>query len=144
MSTTPLPSKRRILAHQVKDSDPARDQIISWGASINKDRLLPLPDWLRAGSPTGEYKGPTPTYKLIFNWKNVEDTGPVEVINKAMERCFGSRGVEVWELWIRGDQLSLLLADFREEYMKMEEAKEPELGILDLWVEDLFKELQRV
>lgn len=136
--------KRRIKSSQVKECDPARDQIILLGSSIEKGKLPTLSEWLRAGSPVDEYGGPTPLYKLKFDWREIEDAGHVGVVNKAMERCFGSRGTQHWQLWIRGDQLSLLLGDFREEYVRLEELNHAELGILDAWMEDLADELKRV
>lgn len=61
-----------------------------------------------------------------------------------MEACFGSRGSEGWEVWIRGDQLNLLVRDFRKVYVGAKASKSPKVKLLDLWVEDLLKELKRM
>ena len=74
----------------------------------------------------------------------MEDSGAVGVVNGAMERCFGSRGCSGWEVWIRGDQLILLVGDFRKEYLRLKGLKEANVGLLDIWVDVLLSELKRM
>jgi hypothetical protein len=123
---------------------PSIDVLVSAARILKKDELPIFPDWCRNGSQTGRYAGPPPTYTLIFNWTDVADTGPVQVINKAMEACFGVRGIEGWELWISGDQLRLVIGDFKKEYARVRALEDPQLGILDLWIENLLQEVNRV
>lgn len=71
---------------------------------------------------------------------------PVFVINAAMEVCFGPRGVAGWELWMKEQQLNLVVRDFREEYIRLLNGRysEKDLLILDLWIENLRDELARM
>jgi hypothetical protein len=65
-----------------------------------------------------------------------------EAVNRALERCFGSRGVVGWDVWVTGAQLGLLARDFRKEYVKLEEVKCPQLPILNGWIDDLLDKLK--
>ncbi|KAJ9118890.1 hypothetical protein QFC24_005853, partial [Naganishia onofrii] len=142
MPPSPLPAPKKVLAHRIDESTAANyDLLVSYASSIPKDRLLPLEEWLRQDRPTGNYQGPKPTYQLKFDWQ--ADDCPVEVINRAMERCFGTRGLAGWEVWIRGDQLILLVGDFRKEYLRLVASGDPQFSLLNLWVDGLLGELKR-
>ncbi|KAJ9092283.1 hypothetical protein QFC21_006925 [Naganishia friedmannii] len=141
MSQVPAPKK--VLAHRIDESTAANyDLLVTYASSIPKDRLLPLEEWLRRDCPSGNYQGAKPTYHLKFDW-NADDC-PVEVINRAMERCFDTRGLGGWEVWIRGDQLILLVGDFRKEYRRLKASGNPQFSLLDLWVGGLLDELKRI
>ncbi|KAJ9112258.1 hypothetical protein QFC22_006342 [Naganishia vaughanmartiniae] len=143
MSQATVPAPKRVLAHRIDESTAANyDLLVTYASSIPKDRLLPLEEWLRRDRPTGNYQGPKPTYQLKFDW-NADDC-PVEVINRAMERCFGARGLAGWEVWIRGDQLILLVGDFRKGYLRLKASTDPEFSLLDLWINGLLDELKRI
>jgi hypothetical protein len=141
MSSSQAP--KRVLSCNIdEDTAEPHDLLITYASSLPTHHLPPLHEWLRAQGPTGPYQGPKPTYQLKFDW-TTKDT-PVEVINRAMERCFGTRGVEGWQLWIRGDQLNLLVGDFRKEYLRVKGLGDPESAILDLWVDRLLTEMKRM
>jgi hypothetical protein len=143
MSPPPVPAPKKVLAHRIDESTAANyDLLVSYASSIPKDRLLPLEEWLRQDCPTGNYQGPKPTYQHKFDWQ--ADDCPVEVINRAMERCFGTRGLAGWEVWIRGDQLILLVGDFRKEYLRLVASGDPEISLLNCWVDGLLGELKRM
>lgn len=72
-------------------SDPPIDQLILSACSVKADRLQELPDWLKTGKITSGYNGPIPTYKLRFDWRDVEPSEEqFEAVNVAMGRCYGS------------------------------------------------------
>jgi hypothetical protein len=143
MSQNPAPKK--VLAANIdEDTAPQHDLLITWASSIPSDRLQPLHEWLRSGSLTPGYNGPSPTYQLKLDWSDVEDEGPVTIVNRSMERCFGTRGVNGWAIWIRGDQLNLLVGDFRKEYLRIKALGDSQILILDLWVEGLLEEIKRM
>jgi hypothetical protein len=123
------------------------DLLLYDAALVDSRRLLPLERWTRSGRPCNAYTSPNkPTYQLTFDWKKGEDEGPIFVINAAMEICFGPRGGSGWEIWIKGQQLNLILRDFREEYVRLlngGKARE-ELALLDLWIDNLREELDRM
>lgn len=123
------------------------DLLVYEGSIADSPRLLPLDKWLRNGQPCNAYKSARkPTYQLTFDWSNEDDEGPVFVINKAMEACFGMRGLQGWELWIKGQQLDLLLKDFREEYVRLQNSSTSmdQMLLLDLWIDTLRAELSRM
>jgi hypothetical protein len=121
------------------------DRMLDIASSISaKDRLVSYQHWISTGSPTGQYTGPTPTYQLEFQWEDVEDTGPVQVVNRTMEICFGTRGAAGWKLWVGGDQLVSVLEKFNKEYVQLKEAGDPEAGLLDIWVTNLQEEMERM
>jgi hypothetical protein len=137
--------RNNILARHVDDQHaPDYDLIITWAASLPKDCLPRLDQWLGKGCPTGSYDSPTPSYMLHFDWTDVKLEDSVEVVNRAMERAFGMRGVAGWEIWVGGDQLNLLLRDFRQEYVRLKKLEHGQLAVLDLWVEKLLAELKRM
>jgi hypothetical protein len=143
MSQHPVPKK--VLSRNIDEATaPDHDLLVTWASSISKDRLQPLDEWLRTGAKTGSYSGPKPTYRLKWDWTKGEDVGHAEVVNRAMEVCFGTRGVKGWEIWIRGDQLNLLIGDFRKEYLRLKGLQDPEVGTLDLWVDAILTELKRM
>ncbi|KAJ9112262.1 hypothetical protein QFC22_006346 [Naganishia vaughanmartiniae] len=61
-----------------------------------------------------------------------------------MEMCFGDPKGEGWEIWIRGDQLHILVNDFRKELLRLRKLKVKNFGELDFWVSTLLDELQRL
>jgi hypothetical protein len=138
----PVPP-RKLLARNIdeKKAEP-HDLLITYASSLSNPRLLPLQEWLRAGSPTGHYEGPPPTYQLKFNWSNVEVDGPVSVVCRAMEECFGSITFSGWKIWIRGDQLVLLMQDFRKEYLRIRGLNLPRQWLLDNWLLAVLNEMQ--
>jgi hypothetical protein len=116
------------MSHQVKNAlarnideevAPNHDLLITYASSIPSDRLLTLDTWLKNGEPVGSYSGPKPTYSVVIDWKECEENEHVEMINQAMERCFGTRGASGCQLFIRGDQLNLLIGTFRKEYLRL-------------------------
>ncbi|KAJ9110213.1 hypothetical protein QFC22_006761 [Naganishia vaughanmartiniae] len=134
---------KAVLARNIdEDNAPNYNLLISYASSLPTSRLLSLHEWLKANSPTGAYTGPKPTYRLKFDWSGGDE--PVEVVNRALEQCFGTRGMIGWEIWIRGDQLNLLSRDFRKEYLRLRELEDPEVGILDIWVDVLLDQLKRI
>lgn len=138
-----IPAPKKIFSRNIDESTaPKHDLLITYASSIPKDRLSSLEDWLRASSPTGSYTAAAPTYRLRLDWTSGEQ--PVEVVNRAMERCFGMRGADGWQIWIRGDQLNKLVGDFRREYLRLKALEDPEVEILDLWVDGLLLELKRM
>lgn len=126
-----------------EDHSPDHDRIVSWAASIPSDRLVPFEKWIQAKQPTGDYTGPVPTYSLRFDWTKEEALGPAGVINEAMDDCFGLRTFPGWGIWIRGDQLNLVIKDFRTELAKLLNAG-AETGLLDGWATSLMQELERM
>lgn len=144
MSAIPAP-KKVLSANIDEDTAPSHDLLITWASSIPTDRLQPYDEWIRAGKSTGSYIGPCPSYHLRFDWNAVkDDVGPVEVVNQAMERCFGTRGASGWEVWIRGDQLNILVGDFRKEFLRLKGLRDPQAALLDIWVDDLVTEFKRM
>lgn len=61
------PVKRELSRNIDEETAPPHDLLITWASSIQPDRLLPLDEWLRAGSPTPRYSGPKPSYQLKLN-----------------------------------------------------------------------------
>ncbi|KAJ9113674.1 hypothetical protein QFC22_005983 [Naganishia vaughanmartiniae] len=134
---------KKVLARNIDEATaPNHDLLVSYASSIPNDRLLPLHDWLREECPTENYTGPKPTYHLKLDWTTGD--APVEVVNRAMERCFGARGSQGWQIWVRGDQLNLLIGDFRKEYLRLKQLEVPEVALLDIWVDVLLDELKRI
>jgi hypothetical protein len=134
---------KKVLSRNIDESTaPNHDLLLTYASSIPTDRLQTLEDWLRSGSPTGSYIGTEPTYRLRFDWTS--NDSPVEVVNRAMELCFGLKGAGGWEIWIRGDQLNLLVGDFRKEYLRLKAMGDPEVMLLDVWVNGLLNELKRM
>ncbi|KAJ9091496.1 hypothetical protein QFC21_007196 [Naganishia friedmannii] len=145
MST--VSSKRRysLRASDVTPSDPPIDQLILWACSVKADRLQELSDWVKGGQLTPGFERGPPSYKLQFDWRDVSSVDDqFETVNIAMERCFGTRATEGWDIWVTGSQLSLLAKDFRTEYMKLEEAGCKEIAILDKWASDILDKLQQL
>jgi SH3-like domain-containing protein len=141
-----IPGPKKVLSANIdEDNAPSHDLLITWAASIPTDRLQPYDEWIRAGKQTGTYNGPSPSYHLKFDWNAVkDDVGPVEVVNQAMERCFGTRDANGWEVWIRGDQLNILVGDFRKEYLRLKGLAVPQAALLEIWVDDLVTEFKRM
>jgi hypothetical protein len=134
--------KLRIKASKTPPVGLATDAIIHWGASIQANKLFKYREWHRQGQPTPGYSAFTPTYIFTSNWK--EEESKVSIINMAMERCFGSRSDSNWAIWIQGDELQNALAQYREEYVKLERQKEKGMLLLDLWAEKILEELKRM
>ncbi|KAJ9095035.1 hypothetical protein QFC21_005828 [Naganishia friedmannii] len=83
MSSLPVAPPRKVQARNIDEKKaPPHDLLLTYASSLTNSRLLPLPEWLRAGCPTGRYTGPRPTYQLKFNWSNLEVEGPVAVSKK--------------------------------------------------------------
>jgi hypothetical protein len=134
---------KRVLSRNIDEATaPNHDLLITYASSLPTHHLVPFHEWLRMDGPTGDYIGPKPTYRLRLDWTTGDP--PVEVLNRALERCFGTRGVSGWGLWIRGDQLNLLVGDFRKEYLRLQGLNDPGFAILDLWVDCLLEELKRM
>lgn len=127
-----------------EETAPNHDLLLTWASSIPTDRLQPYEEWIRAERPTGQYAGHKPIYQLRLDWTQMKEGGPVQVVNRALELCFGARGMPGWGIWIREDQLNLLMREIRLLYGKEVAKKFAELGLLDLWIEDLLKELKRM
>ena len=134
--------KLRIKASKTPADGLATDAIIHWGASIQANKLPKFRDWSRQGRPTPRYTAFPPSYIFAPRWEEKEDK--VTIVNMAMERCFGSRSDPNWAIWIQGDELQNVLAQFREEYVKIEREKGDELLLLDLWAEKILEELKRM
>lgn len=135
----------KITARMVNDdTDPDTDRIVLWASAHYEKRLRTREEWRRAGTPTGAYTAFTPSYQFEPKWEADEDLGAVGAVNKAMERCLGSRGCQGWELWIQGDALIRATTLFRTEYIALEEKKDPSLRLLNLWAQDLLKEMKRM
>lgn len=134
--------KLRIQASKTPADGLATDAIIHWGASIQANKLLKYRDFIRQGQPTPGYTKYKPTY--IFNPRWDSGESKATVVNMAMERCFGSRSDPRWAIWIQGDELQRLLAQFREEYVKIEKDQGEGLELLDLWAEKILGELKRM
>lgn len=139
MSEPSIPPPRKVQARNIDEKKaPPHDLLITYASSLVDQRLLPLPDWLRAGCPTGDrYKGPRPTYQLVFDWSNLETEGPVAAVRRAVDECFGARNAPGWRIWIRGDQLVLLMQDFRKEYLRIKALKHRDQYVLDNYLLDL-------
>ncbi|KAJ9112537.1 hypothetical protein QFC22_006294 [Naganishia vaughanmartiniae] len=140
MSFPPPPKK--VLAANIDETNAEQYNLLyKYASSIQTDRLLTLPEWLRANEPTGSYIGPPPTYQLKLDWSRGEQ--PARVLHRAMEICFGLPPMPGWEIWIRGDQLILLVGDFRKEYLRLKGLQE-DVTDLDLWIHTLLEELKRI
>ncbi|KAJ9116496.1 hypothetical protein QFC22_004938 [Naganishia vaughanmartiniae] len=140
MSIPPPPKK--VLAANIDETNAEKyDLLYTYASSLQTDRLLTLPEWIRANEPTGSYIGPPPTYQLKLDWSRGEE--PVRVLHRAMETCFGLPPMPGWEIWIRGDQLILLVGDFRKEFLRLKGLRE-DVKDLDLWVDTLLEELKRM
>lgn len=126
-------------------SSPSIDQLILWSCSVRRNRLVGLSDWTRNGSQTAGYDGRKPSYRLRFDWRDVQSVDEqFEMVNAAVERCLGARGVPGWALWVTGPQLSLLARDFKKEYLKLQEAKSTQSSLLDVWVDNILKKLKEM
>lgn len=134
--------KLRIKASKTPPDGLATDAIIHWGASIQPNKLPKLREWARQNRPTPRYTAFPPSYLFTPKWEEEEDK--VTIVNMAMERCFGSRSDANWAIWIQGDELQNALAQFREEYVKIEREGEEEMLLLDLWAEKILEELKRM
>lgn len=124
-------------------TSPPIDQLFLWACNVRKKRLVELSDWTLARSETPGHSGPKPSYRLKFDWRDVQSVDEqLETVNAAMERCFGTRSVEGCTLWVTGSQLALVARDFRKEYLKLEERKSTQLALLDIWVDDILEKLK--
>lgn len=68
------------------------------------------------------------------------------MVNDALEKCFGQRAHVGWTIWINGDYLIALLRELRDEYESLlnDEAERKNLPLLDMWMERLLEELEKV
>lgn len=138
---------KKVLSRQIDEETAAdHDLLVTWASSIPPDRLPTLEEWLKADGPTGSYTGPKPTYQLKFDWRLAVGAGYTNILENAMETCFGRKGESGWEVWIRGDQLNLLVGDFRKEYLRL--LGFPPFGSdlrgLDAWIQALLSEFKRM
>jgi hypothetical protein len=101
-------------------------------------------EWLANGSPTPGYFQQKPTYYFEPRYELVEDYGSrASVINVALEITFGSRGTNGWTIWASGDRINSLLQEVRLAFlMAKADSADTQIGLLDLWIEELFEQLQ--
>jgi hypothetical protein len=77
----------------------------------------------------------------------IEDFGSeTHLLNDALEKCFGQKGCKGWTVWIKGGHLIDVCRSLRDEYERL--AKLPKeavnLPLLDIWMERLLDELERM
>lgn len=128
----------------ILQASPVIDQLISWSASLDKSLRPDFNDWLSQGSPTPGYTQQKPTYFLDPRYDLVDDYGSrATVINAALEIAFGSRGSTGWTIWASGDRINMLMQDVRQAILVTKaDSSDTQIGLLDLWIDDLFEQLK--
>ncbi|KAJ9107754.1 hypothetical protein QFC20_003699 [Naganishia adeliensis] len=118
------------------------DAMIHWGISIEPGKVFKFRQWEKLKKPTGQYTAFKPTYQFAPKWEDGEEE--VDIVNMALERCFGSRADPHWQIFVDGDELHRALKDFRDAYIKLERKGNVDLTLLDRWAHTILEELMRI
>ena len=126
---------------------PLHQRLLERSQSINSGNLPSFQQWKATNRPVGTFTGNLPTYVLKLDYNRCDEFGSqTHMVNDALEKCFGQRAHVGWTIWINGDHLTALLRELRDEYESLlnDEAESKNLLLLDMWMERLLEELEKV
>lgn len=130
-----------------RSSSSFHHQLYTASRSLDIPHLPTYEQWTAKKSPVGDYTGNVPTYQIVLDGDRVEDFGSeTHLLNDPLEKCFGQKGYKYWAIWIQGDHLVNLCRSLRDEYGRLAKLSKEEsnLALIDLWLERLLEELQRL
>lgn len=124
--------------------NPAR-RLYAFSQTFNGKDLPVYSKWIEDGKPVGTYEGKKPTYQLKIDEDRLDEFGTQSGLwNHALEIVFGQKVHSGWEVWVGGERLQDLTRAIRDKYEELEEVEKEraELGLLDLWCEQLHEKLR--